>query len=261
MDYPHLEIRTGEGGVATVVIDRPEVRNAVNTETLGSLSRAFTDLSADGAVRAVVLRGRGEKAFCAGADLKEWQGREGVAAYRMHFDAVARAIESIARCSKPTVAAVDGFALAGGCGLAAVCDITLCTKRSQFGLPEIQIGLIPAIVMAPIFRAVGRKKGVEMVLRGRRLSGEEAECFGLATRCVSDDALEAETAKVAAELASLSPYTLRVTKEALSQLSDMEFFASLRYLREVVASASMSEDAREGVAAFFEKRPPRWKGR
>lgn len=261
MNYPNLQVEVADNGVATVTIDRPEVRNAVNTETLVSLTGAFRDLSENEDVRAIVLRGAGEKAFCAGADLKEWQDREGASGYRAHFEAVARSVEAITRSPKPVVAAVDGYALAGGCGLAVACDITLASERSAFGLPEIRIGLLPAIVMAPIFRAIGRKKGVEMVLRGNRLKAVEAEACGLITRCVADDKIHEEAQALAAELASFSPFAMKLGKEAIATLGDMEFYASLNYLREVIALTSLSEDAAEGVAAFFEKRDPSWKGR
>ncbi len=259
--YPHLSLSRPAPGVALVAIDRPEARNALNAAVLDSLARVFQDLSSDADCRAVILRGTGEKAFCAGADLKEWQARDGIAAYREHFGAVAKVVEGIGKCTKPIIAAVDGFALAGGCGLAAACDVTIATRRSVFGLPEVKIGLLPAIVMAPIFRAVGWKKAVELALRGNRIGGEEAERIGLVTRCVDEGKLEEEALALAKEFSSLSPLVLKMGKEAIHQLGDMEYFASLKYLRDQIASLSTSQDAHEGVASFFENREPVWKGK
>jgi len=251
-----------EGGVLTLCIDREERRNALDRATLDELEAALARAGGDPGVRVVVLRGAGERAFCAGADLAELEGHASIEASRRHFDGVARVITAMHRLPAPVVARVQGYALAGGCGLAVAADFTVAAESAVFGLPEIGIGLLPMIVSAPIYRASGSRKTVlDLVLTGRRVGAEEALRLGLATRVVPDDRLDAEVARLAETLAGLSPSALRLGKEAIYAMAEMEYGAALRYLREVVVLASRTEDAREGIRAFFEKREPVWKGR
>jgi enoyl-CoA hydratase/carnithine racemase len=162
----------------------------------------------------------------------------------------------------PVIARVQGFALAGGCGLAVAADFTLAGESAVFGLPEIGLGLLPMIVSAPIHRATGSRKVVlDLVLSGRQVRADEALRLGLASRVVPDDALDAEVAALADRLAALSPAAVRLGKEAIYAMCEMEYEAALRYLREVVVLASRTDDAHEGIRAFFEKRPPAWTGR
>jgi enoyl-CoA hydratase/carnithine racemase len=161
----------------------------------------------------------------------------------------------------PIIARVHGFALAGGCGLAAGCDIVLAAEDAVFGLPEIKIGLLPLIVMAPILRAVGRKRGMLMILSGEQVSAREAYEMGLVSRLVPRAELDGAVGALACTLAGYSPTALGLAKEAAATVSDMEYGAALRYLRELITLVALSDDAREGIAAFFEKRPPRWTGR
>jgi enoyl-CoA hydratase/carnithine racemase len=248
--------------VRTLCIDREARRNALDRRTLAELEAAFDAAGADPEVRVVVLRGAGERAFCAGADLREILDHASLEESRAHFDGVARVIRAMQRSGPPVVARVAGFALAGGCGLAAAADFTLAGESARFGLPEIGLGLLPLIVAAPIYRAVGsRKRLLDLVLTGRSVDAREALALGLATRVVPDAALDAEVADLAAHLAGLSPAALRRGKEAVYTLCELEEGAALRYLRDASALASRSEDAREGIRAFFEKRQPAWTGR
>ena len=247
-------------GVATVTLNRPEARNALSTALVAALERALAELEADPAARVVVLRGAGDKAFCAGADLKGVGDRGTSLQARESFSGLPRILDAMARMRTPLIAQVHGFALAGGCGLAVGCDVVIAADDAVFGLPEITLGLLPLIVMAPILRAAGRKRGMLMVLSGEPVSAREAFEMGLVSRVVPRSDLEGEVGRLATRLAGLSPAALGLAKEAAATAADMEYGAALRYLRELTTLVFLSDDAREGVKAFFEKRAPRWTG-
>lgn len=259
MTYETLLVEV-EDGVATVTLNRPEVRNALNPTLVGELEAVLAALEDDAAARVIVLRGAGDKAFCAGADLKGVGDRGGALQARESFSGLPRILEAMARMRTPLVAQVHGFALAGGCGLAVGCDIVVAADDAVFGLPEIRIGLLPLIVMAPILRAVGRKRGMLMVLSGEPVSAREALDMGLVSKVVPRGSLDAEVRALAAKLAGLSPTALGLAKEAAATSIEMDYGGALRYLRELTTLVFLSDDAREGVKAFFEKRTPRWSG-
>ena len=249
-------------GVCTITIDREAQRNALDRATSVELEAAFREAAADSAVRAIVLRGAGDRAFCAGADLKEVLGHASIDESRRHFDAVARVMAAMQEAPQPVIARVPGFALAGGCGVAVAADFTIASESAVFGLPEITIGLLPLMVSVPILRAVGsRKVLLDLVLTGRRVKADEALAIGLATRVVPDARLDEEVDGLARRLAGLSPSALRVGKEAIYTAGEMEAAAAIKYMRETIVLTSRSEDAAEGISAFFEKRDPKWTGR
>ena len=257
-----VRVDTNPAGVQTICIDREARRNALDRRTLTELVAAFESAAADRAVRVIVLRGAGDRAFCAGADLEEVRDHDSIDRSREHFDGVRRLIEAMHRAGPPVVARVPGYALAGGCGLAVAADFTIASESAIFGLPEIGIGLLPLIVSAPLYRALGSRKALlDMVLTGRQLEAGEALGLGLVSRVVPDDALDQEVAALAAKLVSLSPSALRMGKEAVYTMCEMEYGAAMRYLREMIVLASLTEDAKEGIRSFFEKRSPRWIGR
>lgn len=257
-----VSVRRGDAGIATITIEREERRNALDRLTLDELEAAFVDCGGDPSVRVIVLRGAGERAFCAGADLGEMLQHETIAAYRRHFDGVARVIAAMHAAGPPVIARVQGFALAGGCGLAVAADFTIASESAVLGLPEIGIGLLPMVVSAPILRATGSRKVVlDLVLTGRRVVAAEALSLGLVTRVVPDTEIDAAVASLAAQLGSLSPAVARLGKEAIYTMSDMDYATSLRYLREMIVLTALTDDAKEGIRAFFEKRPAQWKGR
>jgi enoyl-CoA hydratase/carnithine racemase len=161
----------------------------------------------------------------------------------------------------PVIAQVHGYALAGGCGLAAGADIVIAADDAVFGLPEVKVGLLPLIVMAPILRAVGRKRAMLMILSGEPVSAPEALEMGLVSRVVPRALLETTVDTLARTLAGYSPTALGLAKEAAATAPDLEYGAALRYLRELLTLVALSDDAREGIAAFFEKRAPRFTGR
>lgn len=260
MSEPVLQVEVADG-VARVTLNRPEVRNALNETLLRELEASLRRLEDDPAARAIVLRGAGDRAFCAGADLKQVADRGTTLQARESFSGLARVLELMARMRTPVIAQVHGYALAGGCGLAAGADIVVASDDAVFGLPEIKVGLLPLIVMAPILRAVGRKRGLLMILTGEPVPAREAYEMGLVSRVVPRPDLERVVGDLARTLAGYSPTALGLAKEAASMVPDMEYGAALRYLRELITLVALSDDAREGIAAFFEKRPPRFTGR
>jgi len=250
-----------QDGVASVTLNRPDVRNALSATLIRELEQALAELEADPAARVIVLSGAGDKAFCAGADLKGVGDRGTTLQARESFGGLARILEAMARMRTPVIAKVHGFALAGGCGLAAGCDIVVAADDAVFGLPEIKIGLLPLIVMAPILRSVGRKRGMLMILSGEQISAREAYEMGLVSRLVPRAELSPAVDSLARALAGFSPTALGLAKEAAATVAGMEYGASLRYLRELITLVALSDDAREGIKAFFEKRAPNWTGR
>jgi enoyl-CoA hydratase/carnithine racemase len=250
-----------DDGVARVTLNRPDVRNALSRALLGELAAALEAFEADPAARVIVLAGAGDKAFCAGADLKGAGDRGGTLEARETLGALPRILERMARMRTPVIAQVHGHALAGGCGLAAGCDLIVASDDAQFGLPEIKVGLLPLIVMAPVLRAVGEKRGMLMVLTGESVSAREAFEMGLVSLVVPRAELAERTTALARTLARLSPTALGIAKEAASNLRGMDYTRALGYLRELTTLVFLSEDAKEGIAAFFEKRAPEWKGR
>jgi enoyl-CoA hydratase/carnithine racemase len=259
MSWEALIVEVGDG-VATVTLNRPEVRNALNQVMLAELAAALAALERDPDARVVVLRGAGDRAFCAGADLKGVGERGTTLAARASYSALPRILEAMWRMKTPIIAQVHGFALAGGCGLAAGADLVIAADDAVFGLPEIKIGLLPLVVMAPILRAVGRKRGMLMILTGEQVSAREAYEMGLVSRLVPPGELDAAVRALARTLAGFSPTALGLAKEAAASVPEMEYGTALRYLRELLTLVALSDDAREGIRAFFDKRPPRWTG-
>jgi len=250
-----------DAGVARITLNRPDARNALSRTLVGELEAALAAFEADPAARVIVLAGAGDKAFCAGADLKGVGDRGTTLQARESFGGMARILEAMTRMRTPVIAQVHGYALAGGCGLAAGCDLVVASDDAVFGLPEIKIGLLPLMVMAPILRSVGRKRGLLMILSGETVSAREAWEMGLVSRLVARADLERETTSLAQTLARFSPTAMALAKEAAYTIQDMEYGKSLRYLRELITLVGLSDDAKEGIAAFFDKRAPDWKGR
>lgn len=258
----NLSSVTDGRGVRTLTIDREARRNALDRATLDELEAAIDRAAGDAGVRVLILRGAGTRAFSAGADLEELLAHRTIDDRRRHFDGVARVITAMHRAPQPVIARVQGFALAGGCGIAVAADFTIASDDAVFGLPEIGIGLLPMVVSAPILRATGSRKAVlDLVLTGRRVEAGEARELGLVTRVVPAAQLDAEVEALADRLAALSPAALRLGKEAIYTMSEMEYGAALRYLREMIVLTAMTEDAQEGIRAFFDKRKPVWTGR
>ena len=248
-------------GVGTLTLNRPEARNALNQTVIRELGDALAHLEGDAETRVVVVRGAGERAFCAGADLKGMFRTGSILDAREQYAGLARILEAIPRMRMPVIAQVHGYALAGGCGLAAACDLVIAAEDARFGLPEIRLGLLPLMVLAPILRAASPKRVLELVLTGRELPAPEALEIGLVTRVVPRTDLDRTVAETARTLAALSPATLALGKEAFYRALELPYAEALAQLRDLLTIVVRSEDAQEGIAAFLEKRPPRWQGR
>ncbi|MDA8345768.1 MAG: enoyl-CoA hydratase-related protein [Thermaerobacter sp.] len=253
-----VEVKAGE--IAQVLLNRPERRNALDAESLTQLAAAFDALGRDAQVRVIVLRGAGGH-FCAGADLAEVAQADDMAARRDYFGGVAEAVRAMRRAPKPVIAEVEGYCLAGAMGLLAAADLAYAGEDAVFGLPEVQIGLFPMVVMAPLARLIGMRALTDLALTGRRATAKEALSFGLVNAVMPKAELRDTVAAKATQLASLSPFVLALGKEALWEVEDLPFEGALGYLRGMVAQVASSEDGKEGVRAFLEKRKPHFIGR
>lgn len=260
MNFDNLLIERDDG-VATVTINRPQARNALNTPTLTELKNAFRELAADRSTHVVILRGAGDVAFCAGADLKEVATLSDLPARREYFGAIAELLEIIHRMPQPVIARVAGFALAGGMGLAVGCDFVIAADNAEFGLPEITLGLFPMVVMAPILRLAGPRAAVELALGGERINARRAHELALVTHVVPISQLDSEVRRLARRLKGFSPLVLALGKQAIYGSAAMDYSGALAYLREMVTLVASSEDLAEGVNAFLNKRAPEFKGR
>jgi enoyl-CoA hydratase/carnithine racemase len=249
-------------GIARLTLNRPEQRNALSAEMMAALHDALLRAGADPEARVVILTGAGDRAFCAGGDLggSGFQGKGFTERHhdRGHFADLFRVMN---RLGKPLIARVRGYCLAGGLGLALGCDLVVASDDSSFGTPEIRRGLFPMMIMATIFRNIGRKKGMELLLTGDRIDAREAERLGLVNYAVPAAELDAKVDELAGKIAALSPAVLRLGRDAFYSMSDMEFERALDYLQSMLTINLGSEDAIEGVRAFLEKREPVWKGK
>lgn len=249
-----------EGGQALLTIDRERQRNALSGEAVVELTRLLGQVEADPDVRVVVLTGAGSRAFCAGGDLSGMVGDGFLAAHEQRR-AYAGLLARLQGLAKPTVARINGHALAGGLGLALACDLAVCADHAEFGTPEIDVGLFPMMVMALLQRHVGRKQALELVMTGERIGAEKALALGLVNRVVKADALDAEVSALAQKLALKSGAVLGLGKRAFLSAEGLPFGAALELLASQLSINTLVEDAAEGVSAFLEKRPPQWKDR
>jgi enoyl-CoA hydratase len=249
------------GPVARATIDRPERRNAMSFGVMEGLRDAVLRTKADDAVRVLVLTGAGEKAFCAGADLGGGGIAEGASGAHESRGALADLFRALWSLGKPTVARVRGYALAGGFGLALACDFVVAADDAQFGTPEVNVGLWPYMITVPLLRSMPPKRVLELMMTGRRVDAAEAERIGFVTRVVPVDELDDAVDELAATLASKSPLIMRWGRESFYRVLDMDPDDALAYLQAMLTVTSASEDTAEGVAAFVEKREPKWTGR
>jgi len=250
-----------DGNIAVVTLNRPKVLNALNTQTLTELSQAMASFKDDADVRAIVLTGAGEKSFVAGADINELAVLSPVAG-KEHARRGQQIFDAIEQLGKPVIAAINGFALGGGCELAMACTLRLAADTAKFGQPEINLGLIPGYAGSQrLPRLVGRGVALEILLTGDMIGAQRAYEIGLVNRVVPAAELLAEAKKLAHTLASKAPIAVRYILDAVQQGLDMPF-AQGEYLEtSLFGTIASSEDMREGTKAFLEKRKAAWQGK
>lgn len=252
-----------DGGVATVTLNHPEKRNVLSAAMVRDLLAAFAWCASEPAVRVLVLTGAGDRAFCAGADLATSFEAAGGELERHHGRrGIAELFLALRDLGKPVVGRINGHALAGGFGLACACDILLAVESASFGTPEINVGVWPMMISAVLARNLPRKVVLEMMLLGDRWTAAQLKEAGLVSRVAANlDELDKVTAEVAARLALKSPAILRLGRDAFYRMEDMSLEEALAYLQSQLTLVTLSEDTREGIRAFFEKREPEFKGR
>jgi len=246
-------------GVALVVLDRPEVLNALDFALIEALTDALEALDRDPACRAIVVTGAGDRAFAAGADIPELAAQSPTS---LTVDDTFHRWERIKRVRKPLIAAVRGFALGGGCELAMLCDLIVAGEDAQFGQPEIRLGVMPgAGGTQRLTRAIGKAKAMEMVLTGRTMGAREAEASGLVTSVVPSEATVPAALDLAGRIAAMPPVAVLAAKAAVNRAEELSLEAGLEFERRSFYLLFDTEDQKEGMAAFTEKRKPSWRGR
>lgn len=261
MDFDTLMVDV-DGTALRVTINRPDARNAVNPQVMREMLEALRSAGANDAVRSVVISGAGDRAFCAGGDLAGGgMGEGGPVAQHYERALLSRLFTAMRELGKPVVARVNGAALGGGFGLALACDLVVAAEHAEFGTPEINVGLWPYIITSVIQRNLPPKIALEMMMLGKRIPAAEAHRWGIVNRVVPAGELDAAVSQLVAELASKSPLILRLGKDSFYAAEDLGFSHALAYLESQLSIGLQAEDVVEGIQAFFQKRPPEWKGR
>lgn len=247
------------GQAAWLTIDREDRRNALSAGVIAGLVESLARAGSDQAVRAVVLTGAGDRAFCAGGDIGGFQ--ESAAVTESAPAAISRIVDALWHHPKPTIARVNGRALGGGFGLVLACDLAVAADDVELGTPEIDIGLWPHVVTAVIQRTLPRKVALDLMLTARRMSAGEAEGWGVVNGVVPRADLDEAVEELVGVVASKSAHVLRLGKRSFAGAEDLPFGRAIDHLKEALAENLGAEDLTEGVSAFLEKRPPRWRDR
>ena len=261
MAFQTLRYDVAGTGVATIALDRPEARNALSDQALDELLAAFEQARGDDAVRCVVLTSTHETVFSAGGDLGQFASEDPLISKYFATDGFVRLFKLIGGLGKPSLCAANGHVLAGSLGIALACDLIIAKETARFGTPEINVGVVPFMIMALIYRNIGRKKATELMLLGEQISAREAERIGIVNRVVAPDEFDAAVGEWARSLAAKSPLLMRMGKDAMFTQLDMPLADALEYLHSQLVLAFSTHDIKEGVQAFFEKREPVWTGR
>jgi enoyl-CoA hydratase/carnithine racemase len=259
--FEKVRYDAGSSGVATITLDDPETRNSLSNELLTELVSALEAARDDEAVRVVVLTSSHDRVFSSGGNLSTFGGDVPTAHKYFGTELFTRVFRLLGELGKPSIVAANGHVLAGALGIALACDLIIASEDAGFGTPEINVGLFPFMIMALIYRNVPRKKTTEMLLLGERLSAEQAREAGIVNKVVPAGEFEAAVEDWAAKLASKSPLVMKLGKDAIWRQMDMPLIEALEFLRAQLTIELSTEDAIEGVTAFFEKRDPEWKGR
>jgi len=250
-----------DDAVALVTINRPQVLNALNLATLDELRRVILDLKRDDSVRAVILTGSGEKAFVAGADVNELAAQTPLAG-REHALSGQHVLDLIENMGKPVIAAINGYALGGGCELALACTLRIAADTARLGQPEVNLGILPGYAGTQrLPRLVGKARAMELILTGAQITASEAERIGLVNRVVPAAALLTEAKKLAGQLAKQAPIAVRYIIDAINHGLEMPFREGCRFEATLFGLVAGSEDMREGTRSFLEKRKPEFTGR
>jgi enoyl-CoA hydratase len=244
-----------ERGVARIAINRPQQRNALNNAVLAGLRSSLREAAERSDIRVITLTGEGDQVFCAGADLKASLAEGG------HFGRsdFRQLLLDLHNCPKPTVALARGHVMAGGLGLFIACDLSLACDDVHFSTPEIHVGMFPMMVLALLYRVVGRKKATEMIFLGERISAVVARDYGIVNQVHSRETFDAAAHEFVRRLADKSGGILRLGKEATAAVEGLPLPAALEYLESALERLMTTEDSKEGIRAFIEKRKPQWK--
>jgi enoyl-CoA hydratase len=248
-----------ENGVGSITLNRPDALNALNSQLIDELGNALDNFEADDTIGCIVLLGS-NKAFAAGADIKEMQPKTYMDVYKEDF--ITRNWERVTQCRKPVIAGVAGYALGGGCELAMMCDTIVAADNAKFGQPEINLGVMPGVGGTQrLTRFIGKAKAMDMCLTGRMMDAEEAERSGLVTKVVPLDELKDEVMRMATKIAEQSHPIVMMTKESINRAYEMTLTEGVRFERRLFHSMFATEDQKEGMTAFVEKRNPHFKHR
>ncbi len=257
MTYEHLIVEISDNYVGTITLNRPDQLNTFNSAMAGELYEALMTLDADARVRVVMLKGAG-KAFCAGIDVNELADKTAMQ-YRAWIEKMERPLVSISKMKKPVIAQIQGVAAANGAGLVAAADLAIAAENTRMGLTAINVGLNCVGPVIPVSKSVGRKKALELLFYGELIKAPEALALGLINRIVPKEDLETEALAWAETLAKKSPVAVQNAKQAYYGSEDMTYHQQFDYMNDAFAKLCTTSDAKEGVAAFFEKRTPNWK--
>src|SRR3984957_7657461 len=258
MPYQHL-IRSIEGQLGIITLNRPERRNALSLELMLELISSLDEFAVEPEVRAIILAASG-KVFSSGHDLSEMVRRT-VSDYRRLFDVCTQLMAKIQSIPQPVIAQVQGIATAAGCQLVATCDLAVCSSEATFATPGVKNGLFCSTPMVALTRAVGRKRAMQMLLTGKSIDAASAVAWGLINRVVPAACLEAETRKLAAQIAEASGFTIELGKQAFYAQIELDQPRAYAYAKEVMSMNAAAYDAQEGITAFLEKRAACWQGR
>lgn len=260
MEYKNIDVKKEEG-IATITISRPKALNALNTETLEELENVLEVLQNDDGVKVIVITGAGEKAFVAGADISEMKDMS-VFEAKKFAELGQKVFRKIELMKKPVIAAVNGYALGGGCELALACDIRIASRNAKFGQPEVGLGIIPGFGGTQrLPRIVGVSKAKELIYTGDMIDAEEALRIGLISKVVEQDKLLEEAYGIAKKIMSKGLVAVSLAKEAINKSLEVDIDSGMEYEANAFAMCFGTQDQKEGMAAFLEKRAPKFEGR